>query len=145
MGKMIVQQKDERHGQIYSFACDIQEHNISHGVMAEHRRHHWAESSVKKKKTQPGTTSTDQGHDTKLPEQTPLSRAASREEGHIQIKATLVSYGSSLFFRPHRSLWKPGIPYPVHGRVLVEIQRPRSLHRKAVIQLGVERNQQKSI
>lgn len=39
------------------------------------------------------------------------------------------------------SLWKPGVPYPVHGRVLVEIQRPRSLHRKAVIQLNTKRNQ----
>lgn len=42
---------------------------------------------------------------------------------------------------PVVSLWKPGVPYPVHGRVLVEIQRPRSLHRKAVIQLNTERNQ----
>lgn len=42
---------------------------------------------------------------------------------------------------PVVSLWKPGVPYPVHGRVLVEIQRPRSLHRKAVIQLNTKRNQ----
>lgn len=53
------------------------------------------------------------------------------------------SYHSSLLFRdPLRSLWKPGVPYPVHGRVLVEIQRPRSLHRKAVIQLNIKRNRQ---
>ena len=42
---------------------------------------------------------------------------------------------------PVVSLWQPGIPHPVHGRVLVEIQRPRSLHRKAVIQLSAKRNQ----
>lgn len=39
------------------------------------------------------------------------------------------------------SPWKPAVPDPVHGRVLVEIQRPRSLHRKAVIQLNTRRNQ----
>lgn len=46
-----------------------------------------------------------------------------------------------LIIYPIVSLWKPGVPYPVHGRVLVEIQRPRSLHRKAVIQLNTKRNQ----
>lgn len=36
---------------------------------------------------------------------------------------------------------KPAVPYPVHGRVLVEIQRSGSLHRKAVVQLNTDRNQ----
>lgn len=67
-----------------------------------------------------------------------------RREGDINFRnANLVCYDFSLVFDrlPVVSLWKPGVPYPVHGRVLVEIQRPRSLHRKAVIQLNTKRNQ----
>lgn len=63
---------------------------------------------------------------------------------HQFLETILVRYDFSLVFDRLlvMSLWKPGIPYPVHGRVLVEIQRPRSLHRKAVIQLSTKRNQQ---
>lgn len=74
--------------------------------------------------------------------------ACREEEEDINFRGTISvcnDFLSVFFFfltvHPVVSLWKPGVPYPVHGRVLVEIQRPRSLHRKAVIQLNTKRNQ----
>lgn len=73
----------------------------------------------------------------KAAQQQPVNRTAHREGGDASVE----SFFFFLTIYPVVSLWKPGVPYPVHGRVLVEIQRPRSLHRKAVIQLNTERNQ----
>lgn len=84
----------------------------------------------------------------KLSKQHSSSQSAGQHagrEGETSISETLFSFVliSCRFVTvyPVVFLWKPGIPYPVHGRVLVEIQRPRSLHRKAVIQLNTKRNQ----
>lgn len=74
----------------------------------------------------------------KAAQQQPVNRTAHREGGDASVESFFFFF---LTIYPVVSLWKPGVPYPVHGRVLVEIQRPRSLHRKAVIQLNTERNQ----
>lgn len=76
----------------------------------------------------------------KAAQQQPVSGAARKGGGDINFRDTvLICFDFSLICDPVVSLWKPGVPYPVHGRVLVEIQRPRSLHRKAVIQLNNKR------
>lgn len=100
-----------------------------------HRKH-----SQRADKTPTRERSTDSEDDMKLSKQHSSSRSTGQHTGRVEMPV----WNPFFFFLtiyPVVSLWKPGVPYPVHGRVLVEIQRPRSLHRKAVIQLNTERNQ----
>lgn len=78
---------------------------------------------------------------TQTAQRQPISRAAGTHEGGAGAGAVFRDV-SLVCYRWLVSPWKPAVPYPVHGRVLVEIQRPGSLHRKAVIQLNTKRNQE---
>lgn len=94
-----------------------------------------ASEGLKKRSKKPSTESTERGGNMTLSKQ----HSSSQLETLFWFVMTFCA--GFLTGYPVVSLWKPGVPYPVHGRVLVEIQRPRSLHRKAVIQLNTKRNQ----
>lgn len=102
-----------------------------------------SERGIKGKNQKAKDNGSQRRDDVKLSKQQAVNRAARREGIHFWHTSFIFFIFSRWFVTiyPLVSLWKPGIPYPVHGRVLVEIQRPRSLHRKAVIQLNTKKNQ----